>query len=192
MRMRNIASLTILLVLGFPAIAAAPVPRDSPEFTIVEPTGNTVPLSSLKGRVVVMEFMLVRCASCLRVAQTVNKLYGEMAGRGFRPIGIVFDEGISGPAVSHFADLLKIKYPVGYATSDKVDSYLGRAMIERLQVPQLVVIDRSGVIRAQSRPTGEANLTEETYLRNLVRELLDEGVAPGKTEKMTYPPRTAG
>src|ERR1700688_4834798 len=139
MRMRHMASLTILLALGFPALAAAPVPRDSPDFTIVDPTGNAVALSSLKGQVVVIEFMLVRCAGCLRVAQAVNKLYGEMAGRGFRPIGIVFDEGIGGPAVRSFADLLKINYPVGYATSDKVDSYLGRAMIERFQVPQVVV-----------------------------------------------------
>ena len=140
-----------------------------------------MPLSSLKGQVVVIEFLLVRCAGCLRVAQTLNKLYGEMAGRGFRPIGIAFDEGIGGPAVRGFVDLLKINYPVGYATPDKVDSYLGRAMIERFQVPQVVVIDRAGVIRAQSRPTGEVNLTDENYLRNLVRALLDEGAPPGKT-----------
>jgi peroxiredoxin len=192
MRMRTIASLAVLLALGFPATAAAPVPRDSPDFTIVDPTGNAVLLSSLRGQVVMIEFLLVRCAGCLRVAQTVNKLYGEMAGRGFRPIGVVFDEGIGGPAVRSFAELLKINYPVGYATSDKVDSYLGRATIERLQVPQVVVIDRAGVIRAQSRPTGEMNLTDENYLRNLIRELLDEGVPPGKTEKTTFPPRTAG
>jgi peroxiredoxin len=181
MRMRTIASLAILLALSFPAFAAAPVPRQSPEFTIVDPTGHAVALSSLKGQVVVIEFLLVRCAGCLRVAQTIDKLYGEMAGRGFRAIGIAFDQGIGGPAVRSFADLLKISYPVGYATSDKVDSYLGRAMIERFQVPQVVVIDRAGVIRAQSLPTGEVNLTDENYLRGLIRELLAEGVPPGKT-----------
>jgi hypothetical protein len=51
-----------------------------------------------------------------------------------------------------------------------------------------VVIDRAGVIRAQSRPSGEADLTNESYLRNLVRELLDEGVPPGKSENSTVPP----
>jgi len=53
----------------------------------------------------------------------------------------------------------------------------------RFQVPQVV----AGAIRAQSRPSGEANLTDETYLRNLVRELLDEGVPPGKSEKPIVP-----
>jgi len=189
MRMRSIASLAVLLALGFPAVAAPPVLRDSPEFTIVDPSGHTTPLSSFKGQVVVIEFLLYRCPSCLRIAQTINKLHGEMANRGFRPIGIVFDDGVTEPVVHDLALLLKLNYLVGYTTSDQVDRYLGRAGIIRLQVPQVVVIDRAGVIRAQSRPSGETNLTDESYLRNLVRELLDEGVPPGKSETSTVPPK---
>jgi peroxiredoxin len=185
--MRYIVSLATLLALGFPAVAAPLVPRDSPEFTIVAPSGHTTPLSSFKGQVVVIEFLLYRCPSCLRMAQTINKLHGEMANRGFRPIGIVFDDGVTEPVVHDLALLLKLNYPVGYTTSDQVDRYLGRAGMIRLQVPQVVVIDRAGVIRAQSRPSGEANLTDESYLRNLVRELLDEGVPPGKSEESTVP-----
>src|SRR5258708_22182655 len=162
--------------MGCPAGGGPTVLRDSPEFTIVDPSGNATALSSFKGQVVVIEFLLIQCPSCLRVAQTINKLYGEMGGRGFRPTGIAFDNGISEPAVRSFVQLLKINYPVGYATSDQVDRYLGRAIMVRFQVPQVVVIDRAGVIRAQSRPSGEVNLTDEAYLRNLVGELLDEGV----------------
>jgi peroxiredoxin len=188
MRMRSIASLAVLLALGFPAVAEAQVPRGSPEFTIVDTSGKTTPLSSFKGQVVVIEFLLYRCPSCLRVAQTINKLHGEMADRGFRPIGIVFDDGVTEPVVRDLVQLLKLNYPVGYTTSDQVDRYLGRAGLIRFQVPQVVVIDRAGVIRAQSRPSGEADLTNESYLRNLVRELLDEGVPPGKSEKSTVAP----
>jgi hypothetical protein len=89
--------------------------------------------------------------------------------------------------VHDLALLLKLNYLVGYTTSDQVDRYLGRSPVVRLQVPQVVVIDRAGVIRAQSRPSGEANLIDEAYLRNLVRELLDEGALPGKSEKSTVP-----
>ena len=189
MRVRSIASLAILLALGSPAIAAAPVPRQAPEITILDRLGQETTLSSLKGQVVVIEFLLIQCPSCLRVAQMINKLHGEMAGRGFRSIGIAFDDGISEPAMRSFVQLLKINYPVGYTTSDQVDRYLGRAPIVRIQVPQVVVIDRAGAIRAQSRPSGEANLTDESYLRNLIRELLDEGVPPAKSEKSTVPPQ---
>jgi len=188
MRVRHIASLATLLAVGFPAAAAPPVLRDSPEFTIVDPSGRTTPLSSFKGQVVVIEFLLFRCPSCLRMAQTINKLHGEMADRGFRPVGIVFDDGVTEPVVRDLALLLKLNYLVGYATSDQVDRYLGRAGVVRFQVPQLVVIDRAGAIRAQSRPSGEANLTDESYLRNLIRELLDEGVPPGKSEESTIAP----
>jgi peroxiredoxin len=191
MRMRYIASLATLLALGFPAVAAPPALRDSPEFTIVDPSSNKTPLSSFKGKVVVVEFLLIRCAGCLRMAQSINKLHGEMANRGFRPVGIVFDDGVTEPVVRDLVQLLKLNYPVGYATSDQVDRYLGRSPMVRFQVPQVVVIDRAGMIRAQSRPSGEADLTDENYLRNLVRELLEEGLPPGKSESSTVPPESS-
>src|SRR5260370_5588641 len=151
MRVRDIASLAILLALGFPAVAAPPVPRDSPEFTIVDPSGHTTPLSSFKGQVVVIEFLLFRCPSCLRMAQTINKLHGQMADRGFRPVGIVFDDGVTEPVVRDLALLLKLNYLVGYATSDHVDRYLGPAGGVRFQAPHLSGIRRAGAIPPRRR-----------------------------------------
>jgi peroxiredoxin len=192
MRTRHLVGLAALLVLGFPALAAPPVLRDSPELTIVDPSGNAMPLSSSKGQVAVVEFLLTRCQGCLRVAQTVNKLYGELGNKGFRPIGVAFDNGMSVPALRSFVQALKINYPFGYTTSDQVDGYLKRAPTVRFQVPQLVVIDRAGMIRAQSRPIGEIDLTNEDYLRSLVRELLEEPAPPGKSENATDAPGSAG
>jgi peroxiredoxin len=183
MHVRTIVVVAILLALGAAsAIAAPPVPRNSPEFTIVEPSGKETPLSSFKGKVVLLEFLLVDCPHCLRMAQTINKLHTEMAGRGFESVGVAFDKGIGSPALESLVRLLKLDYPVGRTTSEKVDTYLGRSVMERMQVPQLVVVDRTGVIRAQSRAIGEENLTDEGYLRGLVDGLLNEQV-PEKTEK---------
>jgi hypothetical protein len=130
----------------------------------------------------VIEFMLVRCQGCLQMARTVNKLYGEMASRGFQPVSVVFDEGVTEPVIRDLANLLKLNYPVGYTTSNEADRYLDRTTAVRFQVPQVVVIDRAGVIRAQSRPSGETNLTDETYLRDLIRKLLDEEAPAAKSE----------
>src|SRR5260370_15090595 len=121
MRVRSISSLAILLTLGFPAIAAAPVPRQAPEITILDRLGEETALSSFKGQVVVIEFLLIRCGGCLRMAQTINKLHGEMAGRGFRPIGIVFDDGVTEPVVRDLVRLLKLNYIVGFPTADAED-----------------------------------------------------------------------
>jgi hypothetical protein len=118
--------------------------------------------------------MLIRCQGCLQMAKTINKLYDEMASRGFQPVGVVFDDGVTDPVIRDLANLLKLNYPLGYTTSDDVDRYLDRAGTARLQVPQVVVIDRAGVIRAQGRPSKETVLTDEAYLRNLVSALLNE------------------
>src|SRR5258708_19345894 len=99
MRMRYIASLVTLLALGFPAVAAPPILRDSPEFTIVPPSDKTSPLSTFKGPLVVIEFLLYRRPSCLPVPQTITKLHPDIADPGFRPIAIVFTTSLTHPTL---------------------------------------------------------------------------------------------
>lgn len=175
MSIRKLTILAVLLALGvFPVSATAPVPRKSPDLVIAEPSGKLTRLSSLNGKVVMIEFLVTDCPHCLRVAQTISKLQWEMGSRGLQSIGIAFDSGVNAKIVTKFTRQLAISYPVGYISSDKVDSYLGRSGTERFRVPQVVVIDRKGVIRAQSRPVGEKNLEDENYLRNLIDSLLKE------------------
>jgi len=174
MRLRSIVSLAAVLALAFPAIAAAPVGREAPALTVTDVMGHKQDLSQFKGDVMLIEFMLIRCSGCMQMAKNINKLYGEMAGRGFRPVAVVFDPGVTEPVIRDLANLLKLDYPVGYVTSEEVDRYLSRAAPERFQVPQLVVIDRAGVIRAQSHATGEMLLGDEKYLGHLLDTLLDE------------------
>jgi peroxiredoxin len=188
--MRKLAPLTVFLALGVSSLlATALVPRKSPELKFLDPSGKETRLSSFKGKVVVIEFLLANCPHCQRVARTINKLYSELGPRGFQPIGIVFDNGISGPVVTNFVHDFKITFPVGYTSSDKVDIYLGRAATERFQVPQMVVIDRAGVIRAQSPGRGDPNLEDENYLRNLINSLLNKSAPAHRTKKTTFPPK---
>ena len=87
-----IAAIVVLVSAGFALVApAAPLPRQSPEFAIVAPGGATILLSSLKGKVVVVEFLFVKSEHCLRVIRMLEKLRGELGSRGFQPVGVVFD-----------------------------------------------------------------------------------------------------
>jgi peroxiredoxin len=180
MRSRKLVALgTLLLACGALLLAAmAPVPRKSPDFTLVEPSGKQTPLASYKGKVVVVEFMLTRCPHCWRLAQMINKLDKEMGPRGLQALGVTFDNDVNGPAVADFVGRAQVTFPVGFTTGDAVDAYLGRAAIERVQVPQIVVIDRGGTIRAQSLATGEVNLETEASLRHLLEGLLAEAAPP--------------
>src|SRR5262245_40946595 len=72
-------SLLILLILvSTLAMSSAPIPRESPEFNIQEPSGKHILLSSLRGKVVVLEFFFIQSDHCIRVAKTLNGLGSEM------------------------------------------------------------------------------------------------------------------
>jgi peroxiredoxin len=192
MRVRRLFILTVWAALAaWPLIGAAPVPRQSPGLTIVEPAGKQTELSSFKGKVVAVEFLLTNCPHCWRLAQTMTRLQKELGPRGFQAIAVAFDANVSGPVVTDFAGHSRITFPVGSATADQVDAYLGRQDGERFQVPQLVIIDRAGMIRAQSRPVGEANLEDESSLRTLIDSLLKENPTPGPKPAAATPPPSA-
>jgi cytochrome c biogenesis protein CcmG/thiol:disulfide interchange protein DsbE len=175
MRMRQLISIAMMLVVGvLPVLGKAPVPRKSPEFKFKDNEGKDVLLSSFKGKVVMVEFIMIRCPHCLRVAETMNSLDSDLSSRGFKPIVVAFDSGITDQIMNSFVEHFKVTYTVGYTSSDKVDSYLGRSVMERFQVPQIVVIDRSGVIRAQSSANGDMTLENMTSLHRLIDGLLKE------------------
>jgi len=167
-------------VLIFTALASASLlaqthlPRKSPELTITKTSGEQVLLSSFKGKVVVIEFMFVGSPHCLRLAEMLNKVQGDLGSRGYQSIAIAFGPNSDQAMVSHVAERLALSYPVGYSTSGDVDSYLGREGSEKLKIPQMVVIDRKGLIRAATGGGADTRLEDEAALRTLVDSLLKE------------------
>jgi peroxiredoxin len=179
--MRIMASAAALLALTVsalcvPAWGAPPVPRKSPEFTIHDPSGKQILLSSYRGKVVVMPFMFTTCPHCQREAQMLTKLQREFAARGVVMLGTVFNDANAAMA-TQFVREFNVGFPVGYATRDSVISYLGISVMDRWVVPQVAIIDKKGNIVAQSEPTGTPALQDEGYLRNLLDKLVKEGPA---------------
>lgn len=179
-KMGRFTILGIVLLFALSAIAASQsfVPHRSPEFKISEPSGKSTLLSTLRGKVVVMEFFFLQSNHCTRVARMLNKLNLELGSRGFTALGVVFDPPnapeshgqLVGPAVTFF----KLTYPVGYSSKAEVDTYLGRPRNQVLNIPQIVLIDRGGVIRAASGEAGgDPRLEDENSLRRLIEDLLN-------------------
>jgi peroxiredoxin len=179
--LKIVVAVAAVLLAGFALVApAAPLPRQSPEFSIVEPGGATILLSSLKGKVVVVEFLFVRSEHCLRVVRMLDKLRGELGPRGFQPVGVVFDppnSSVEGRLqAAQMTEYFKLTFPVGYTSKENVDSYLARAQNETLSIPQLVVIDRTGTIRATTGGRGaSATLEDESTLRTLIAQVARRG-----------------
>lgn len=180
-------TLTLLMMASTPGAPAASIPRKSPEFIINQASGKQILLSSFKGKVVMIEFFFLRSTKCLNLARTMNQLSAELGARGFQPIAIAFpapQSDATAPLVGYMVDYFKLTYPVGYTQKVNVDQYLGRSETETLRIPQVVIIDRAGMIRAQTGGRdGNLKLEDEAYLRTLLDGLLKEGVSAGATKK---------
>src|SRR5262249_32163377 len=151
---------------------AQPVPRQTQEFKLQNASGKPVMLTSQKGKVVVLQFLYTTCPHCQATAGWLSKMQTELGPKGLQVYGVAFNDGVSANDVKEFGQFAK--FPVT-APSDPVMKYLGISVIEGYSVPMLVVIDRKGVVQAQSstRPMrGEVN--EEPVMRALVAKLLAE------------------
>ena len=118
--MRNLAmrvlAATAFVALTVSAFATPPVPRKSPEFTITDPSGKQMLLSSLKGKIVVMPFMFTTCPHCQRYAQELTQLQKEFGPRGVVFLGTVFNDA-NGAMAAQFVKEFNVGFPVGYAIS---------------------------------------------------------------------------
>lgn len=157
-----------------PALGLAQqVPRKSPEFVIQIPKGPQLLLSQFRGKVVALEFLFTTCPHCQHSSQLMSKLYTELKPKGFQPLGVAFNEGAE-QMVPLFVQGLRVNYPVGVASQQSVYNYMGISIMQRLVVPQIVLIDRQGVIRVQtSAARGQEDIGGEPELRAKIEALLD-------------------
>jgi peroxiredoxin len=155
------------------------LPKPSPEFVINYPSGEKQLLSKLRGKVVLVEFMFTTCPHCQHTAGAFSTLQNEFGSRGFQAMGIAFNE-MAGMLVPDFVKEFHPTFPIGFADREKVLNYLGVSISERFVVPQVVLIDRKGMIRAMSPPLGDGNLQDEKFMRVKIEELLGNGTSPAR------------
>ena len=182
--------LALFLALGISVQAEAPVPRPAKEFTVATPQGQQILISSLKGKVAVVQFLFTWCPHCQAFSKVLTQLNTEYGPRGFQALGVAFDEvdpkdpiSLKDKVVSYTKE--HAGFPVGVSNRKAVLSYLGISELDpagepqRIGVPQIVVIDRKGVIREQSTSQGGGPLGDPAHLKPLIESLLAEG-APAK------------
>jgi peroxiredoxin len=169
--LRSIKPLAFTLIFAAASFAAQPVPRPTQDFKLQDASSKPVSLTAQKGKVVVLQFLYTTCPHCQATAQWLSRLQSEFGPKGLQVYGVAFNDGVTAKDVKEFTQFAK--FPVVASPSDPVMKYLGISIIEGYSVPMLVVIDRKGVVQAQSstRPMrGEIN--EEPVMRALVTKLL--------------------
>ncbi len=86
--------LVVLLVVFCPLLAKAQIKygADAPEVALPAVNGDTLKLSSLKGKVVLLDFWASWCGPCRVANKGLVKLYGKYKSKGFEIFGVSFDK----------------------------------------------------------------------------------------------------
>jgi len=172
--------LALFLAAGVALQAAPPIPRPSPELKIHEPSGKNTLLSAQKGKVVVIQFLFTTCTHCQAAAKWLSKMQAELGPKGLEVYGVAINDEANTPdmkanaaATAQFGQFAT--YPIGISPRDPALKYMGISVMESWGVPMFAVIDKKGVIRAQTSPRGKpGEVAEESVMRATVTKLLAE------------------
>jgi hypothetical protein len=178
------AAVAAALASTYLLAADSAAPRKAPELAFTVPGQGERLLSQYRGKVVALEFILTTCPHCQAASRMMSKVQMDYGSRGFQAVDVAID-GLdnnrtpeqAADLVGNFAKQFQVGFPVGYTSRDQMLSFVGFSLAERFVVPQLVLIDRKGLIHYQTPPLGDENSTKEEVVRQRVEELLSLGNA---------------
>lgn len=157
---------------------AADLPRKGGELAFKVPGNQMKLLSAYKGKVIAVEFIYTTCPHCQAAAKVMTKLQQEYGPRGFQAIDVAFNENADLKVESFIKDF-QVGFPVGWSDREQVIDYLQLGN-QYFVVPQMVIIDRKGMVRFQTPANGNdqhANDLKEETLRQRIEQLLGETTA---------------
>lgn len=138
-----------LLLAGFaacggegPRAGGAPqVGKPVPEYAAVSLGGDSVSLSALRGKVVLLNVWATWCHPCREEIPALQALYRTHSARGLEVVGVSVDEGDAQDDVRGFAKEYGMTYPVWLDPDERVSS-----TFRTIGVPSTFLIGRDGTI----------------------------------------------
>jgi len=116
------------------------VGKPAPEFTLPDLEGNQIELSSMKGKVLILDFWATWCPPCKEEVPHLVALQSKYRDQGLQIVGLSLDQGGAG-LVKPFADEHYVNYTMLIANDETAKAYGGVSMI-----PTTFVVDRSGIV----------------------------------------------
>ena len=145
--------LSLLLIIGFCIGCSREPPEiskkkgteggkwgDAPDFTLPQMGGGSFTLSSLSGKVVILDFWATWCGPCRVEIPDFISLQEDYGDRGLEVVGISLDrdkEAVVGP----FVEKMGMNYTIVFGDRDVTQRYGGIRGI-----PTTFLLDRSGNI----------------------------------------------
>ena len=187
MRVTHCSLILAFVVSAFPASSYATdaewVPREQrtagPKLELSDIPGRRQQISSLKGKVIVVNFWATWCVPCKSEMPELTHVYAAYRGRGVEFLGAAYEPRSARPKVQEFMKTFEMQFPVWLEVSENAMKPFGVGP----GVPATIILDSAGRIAARiPGPTDEAQL----------RQLLDR-VLSGEPAASTAPtPGRAG
>ena len=137
---------------------------DAPDLTLpVEPGKQQVSLSSLKGKVVILDFWATWCGPCRESIPELEAVYKKYHGKGLEVFGMSVDD--TATPIPATVKQLGITYPIVLATGlpNVRDKFQFRG------IPHMYIVDKRGRIAASLD-----GYTPDRDLESEVKPLLEE------------------
>lgn len=112
----------------------------APDFTLPTTDGKSFKLSSLKGKVVIIDFWATWCPPCRKGIPDLIELKKKYGKKGFEVVGVSVDTQTR-PDVVPFMKEYGINYPIVYGNQSVTQQYGG---IE--SIPTTFVVDKKGKV----------------------------------------------
>lgn len=136
------------------------VGQPAPEFGIADTAGNPIELTTLQGKVVLIDFWATNCPPCLEEMPNLKRLYAEYRDDGFEIVGVSLDADNS--IVEQFTERADIPWRMVVDKAD-VDGLRQQYLVPT--IPALYIVDKAGRIRQFDVRGNDLRKTIESMLK---------------------------
>jgi peroxiredoxin len=133
--------------------------RQSPDFTLRTPDGGKMALSSLSGKVVLVNFWATWCEPCREEMPSMNKLYNKLKNKGFVVLAVSSDN--SPESVRNFIKKVPVDFPVLLDEDSRVSVKLFKVFAQ----PMSFLIDKKG--RIVKKYFGSIDWTDKSIVEEI-------------------------
>jgi len=134
------------------------VGQKAPEFSVKDINGNLVSISSLKGKVILLNFWATWCPPCAAEMPSMDRLYQSFKNRGLMIIGVSMDGSVS--TVKSFIK----KTPVSFIVVVDSKQIISRSY-KAFMSPLTFIIDKRGVV--VDKYFGEQDWTDSAIVKKI-------------------------
>lgn len=137
----KIAALLLAIILGAVAYLSISGNKAAPDVTFVNLQGTRIPLSSLRGKVVMVNFWATSCATCVKEMPQMVDTYNQFKAKGLDFVAVAMSDDPPNYVVN-YAQTRQLPFTVALDPQ----STLAQAFGDVKMTPTTFLIDKKGKI----------------------------------------------